>query len=187
MVRVLVDARVALSQPLDMRIPDGVLSPRTCVVAPAAMLPVWAVAGRSVRQSLRACQIPLLALRSAFYFTVMMFSIPGLGGRTAHPVARTLLAIMLCPFAACVGDCVALAIQALSFGEGGVLAYGANWFTMAFVLPFVGNTVYQLLCGPQRNEIASERAVCRCRSLCRIERSGGAGRGLAGDSASLIP
>ena len=40
---------------------------------------------------------------------------------------------------------VALAIQALFFGDGGVLAYGANCFNMAFVMPLVGYGVYRLL------------------------------------------
>jgi cobalt/nickel transport system permease protein len=40
---------------------------------------------------------------------------------------------------------VALLLQALIFGDGGVLAFGANCFNMAFVLPFVGYAVYSLL------------------------------------------
>jgi cobalt/nickel transport system permease protein len=138
-----------------MHIPDGVLSPATCAVAGAAMLPVWAVTGRCVRHSLGARQIPLLALGAAFCFTIMMFNIPALGGTTAHPVAGTLLAVMLGPCAACIGISVALAIQALFFGDGGILAYGANCFTMAFVLPFVGYTVYQLLAS--RTDLKSPR------------------------------
>jgi cobalt/nickel transport system permease protein len=36
----------------------------------------------------------------------------------------------------------ALLIQALFFGDGGVLAYGANAFNMAVVMPFVGYAIY---------------------------------------------
>lgn len=128
-----------------MHIPDSVLSPGTSAVCGVAMLPVWAIAARHVRQSLQTRQTPLLALGSAFCFTIMMFNIPALGGTTAHPVAGTLLAVLLGPWAAVIGISVALAIQALFFGDGGLLAFGANCFTMAFVLPFVGYTVYRLL------------------------------------------
>jgi cobalt/nickel transport system permease protein len=128
-----------------MHIPDSVLSPATSAVCGAAMLPVWAMAARQVRQRLQTRQTPLLALGSAFCFTVMMFNIPALGGTTAHPVAGTLLAVLLGPWAAVIGISVALAIQALFFGDGGLLAFGANCFTMAFVLPFVGYSVYRLL------------------------------------------
>lgn len=109
------------------------------------MVPVWVGAAARVRKELRTRQIPLLSLGAAFCFTVMMFNIPALGGTTAHPVAGTLLAVMLGPAAAIVGVSVALGIQALLFGDGGLLAYGANCFTMAFALPVVGYFTYSLL------------------------------------------
>ena len=114
-----------------MHIPDSVLIPITCAAAGAAMAPVWSVAARRVRQTLGTRLMPLLALGAAFCFTIMMFNIPGLGGTTAHLVAGTLLAVMLGPWAACLGISVALLIQALFFGDGGLLAYGANCLTMA--------------------------------------------------------
>jgi cobalt/nickel transport system permease protein len=42
---------------------------------------------------------------------------------------------------------VALLIQALFFGDGGVLAFGANAFNMALVMPMVGYGVYRLVAG----------------------------------------
>src|SRR5258708_14969213 len=132
-----------------MHIPDSVLSPVTSAAVGVAMIPVWAIAARRVRQSLGTRQVPLLALGAAFCFTVMMFNIPALGGTTAHPVAGTLLAILLGPWAALIGISVSLAIQALFFGDGGIVAYGANCFTMAYLLPFVGYSVYRLLANRQ--------------------------------------
>lgn len=142
-----------------MHIPDSVLSPATSAVCGAAMLPVWAMAARQVRQRLQTRQAPLLALGAAFCFTIMMFNIPALGGTTAHPVAGTLLAVLLGPWAAVIGISVALAIQALFFGDGGLLAFGANCFTMAFVLPFVGYSVYRLL-SARLHSSAPARAFC---------------------------
>ena len=46
---------------------------------------------------------------------------------------------------------IALLIQALFFGDGGVLAFGANAFNMAFVMPFAGYGVYRLLAGRTRS------------------------------------
>lgn len=128
-----------------MHIPDGMLSPSTTAVITVAMLPVWTLAARKVRASLGMRQIPMLSLGAAFCFTVMMFNIPALGGTTAHPVGGTLLAVMFGPWAAVIGISVALAIQALFFGDGGLLTLGANCFTMAFALPFVGYSVYRLI------------------------------------------
>lgn len=128
-----------------MHIPDSMLSPSTCAACGVAMAPVWFAAASRVKRSLKTREVPLLALGAAFSFTIMMFNIPALGGTTAHPVAGTLLAVMLGPWAAVIGISVALAIQALFFGDGGVLAFGANCFTMAFALPLVGYAVYLLL------------------------------------------
>ncbi|CCW35363.1 cobalt ABC transporter, permease protein CbiQ [Chthonomonas calidirosea] len=142
-----------------MHIPDGVISPSTCAVMAATMAPVWVTAGKRVRKEIGLRQTPLLALGAAFSFTVMLFNVPAPGGTTAHPVAGTLLAVMLGPWAACIGVSVALAIQALLFGDGGILAYGANCFTMAFVLPFVGYFVYRLLAGRSPSN-SLWRAIC---------------------------
>ncbi len=128
-----------------MHIPDSMLSPSTCAVCGAAMVPVWITAAAHVRKSLKTREVPLLALGAAFCFTIMMFNIPALGGTTAHPVAGTLLAVLLGPWAAVIGISGALAIQALFFGDGGIFAFGANCFTMAFALPLVGYSVYLLL------------------------------------------
>ena len=38
-----------------------------------------------------------------------------------------------------------LLIQALLFGDGGILAFGANCFNMAFVLPFLGYFVFKFV------------------------------------------
>ena len=67
-----------------------------------------------------------------------MFNVPIPDGTTAHAVGAVLIAIVLGPWAAVIAVSIALAIQALFFGDGGVLAYGANCFNMAFVMPFVG-------------------------------------------------
>ncbi len=106
------------------------------------MVPVWITAAARVRAQLKTREAPLLALGAAFCFTIMMFNIPALGGTTAHPVAGTLLAILLGPAAAIIGVTVALAIQALFFGDGGIFAFGANCLTMAFILPMVGYWIY---------------------------------------------
>jgi len=68
----------------------------------------------------------------------MMFNVPIPGGTTGHAVGGVLAAILLGPWGACIVITVALVIQALLFGDGGITAIGANCFNMAFVLPFAG-------------------------------------------------
>lgn len=133
-----------------MHIPDNYLSPETCLVMGAAMVPVLAVSIRRVRKKVSAKSVPLIGVGAALSFLAMMFNVPVPGGTTAHAVGGTLLAIVLGPEAACLALSAALLIQALFFGDGGLLALGANLFNMAFVMPFTGYAIYRFLSGRMR-------------------------------------
>src|SRR5579862_266297 len=102
------------------------------------MIPSWTVAGRRVRKTVKSRYVPLLAIGAAYAFLVMMLNVPIPDGTTAHAVGAVLIAVILGPWAAVVAVSTALAIQALFFGDGGVLAYGINCFNMALVMPMVG-------------------------------------------------
>lgn len=128
-----------------MHIPDGYLGPATCGVFYAVMLPIWAVASKIVKRTLKARQVPVLAIGAAFSFVIMMFNVPIPGGSTGHAVGGVLVAILLGPWAACIAVTVALVVQALLFGDGGITAIGANCFNMAFILPFVGYYIYKAI------------------------------------------
>jgi len=128
-----------------VHIPDGYLSPQTCGAFGAAMVPVWTTAGRRVRRIVKNRYVPLVAIGAAYSFLVMMFNVPIPDGTTAHAVGAVLIAVVLGPWAAVIAVSIALLIQALFFGDGGVLAYGANAFNMAFVMPMVGYGVYWAL------------------------------------------
>jgi cobalt/nickel transport system permease protein len=128
-----------------MHIPDNYLSPATCAVMGAAMVPVWAVAVKKVTAEVEKAKVPLLGIGAAFSFLLMMFNVPLPGGTTGHAVGGTLLAVMLGPWSACISISIALLLQALLFGDGGILAFGANCFNMAFVIPFLGWFVYTFI------------------------------------------
>jgi cobalt/nickel transport system permease protein len=128
-----------------MHIPDGYLGPTTSGLFYVIMTPIWAAASKFVKKTLKASQVPLLAIGAAFSFVIMMFNVPIPGGSTGHAVGGVLVAILLGPWAACIAITVALVVQALLFGDGGITAIGANCFNMAFVLPFVGYYIYRAL------------------------------------------
>ena len=130
-----------------MHIPENYLSPVSCGVMGAAMVPVWVHAVRKVNKEIPKEKIPLLGAAAAFSFLGMMFNVPLPGGTTGHAVGGTLIALLFGPNAACLAVSVALLLQAVIFGDGGILAFGANCFNMAFVLPFVGYGIYRLLMG----------------------------------------
>ena len=130
-----------------MHIPDGYLGPQTYVVLDVVMIPIWIIAARKVKRTLKAKQIPLLALGAAFSFVIMMFNVPVIGGSTGHAVGATLIAIILGPWAAVIAISIALVIQAGLFGDGGITAIGANCLNMAVVAPFVGYYLFRLVAG----------------------------------------
>jgi cobalt/nickel transport system permease protein len=140
-----------------MHIPDGYLSPQTYLALDAVMVPIWVIAARKVKRTLKARQIPLLALGAAFAFVIMMFNVPVIGGSTGHAVGATLIAIILGPWAAVIAISIALVIQAGLFGDGGITAIGANCINMAVVTPFVGYYLFRLVAGDQPS--SSRRVV----------------------------
>ncbi len=136
-----------------MHIPDNYLSPSTCAVLGAVMLPVWGRAVKKVKEEVSKRKMPILGVCAAVSFLLMMFNVPVPGGTTAHAVGGVLIAILIGPYAACISVTIALLIQALFFGDGGILAFGANCFNMAFVMPFVGYYIYKFI----NNKVKSEK------------------------------
>ncbi len=136
-----------------MHIPDNYLSPVTCAALGVAMVPAWKKSITKVKEEIPKAKIPLLGIGAAFSFLLMMFNVPLPGGTTGHAVGGTLLAILMGPYAACISVTVALFIQALLFGDGGILAFAANCFNMAFVLPFLGYYIYKLV----KDSVKSEK------------------------------
>ncbi len=128
-----------------MHIPDGYLGPPTYLAAYAVCTPLWAIAARRLRQRLAGRRAPLLAISAAFSFLVMMFNVPLPGGTTGHAVGGVLIAIAVGPWGAMLALTIALTIQALLFGDGGITAIGANCLNMAFIMPFMGYGTYRLL------------------------------------------
>ncbi|MFO1428518.1 MAG: cobalt transporter CbiM [Candidatus Competibacteraceae bacterium] len=140
-----------------MHIPDGYLSLSTCAVTYAAAVPFWTVALRRVKRLLNTRLVPLLAVFSAFSFVIMMFNLPLPGGTTGHAVGVGIAAVVLGPWAAMLAISIALSIQAVFFGDGGITALGANCFNMAVVGSLVAYGVYRLIAG--RTAIDSPRRV----------------------------
>jgi len=130
-----------------VHIPDGYLSPSTCAALYAAAAPFWTVALRRLRAMVTTRSLPLLALFAAFSFVVQMFNIPLPGGTTGHAIGVAIAAIVLGPWGAIISISIAITIQALFFGDGGLTAIGANSFNMAIAGSFVAYASYRLLSG----------------------------------------
>src|SRR5712671_7362491 len=140
-----------------MHIPDGYLSPATCATLYSSAAPFWWVSLRRMRSRLHSRMVPLLSVFAAFSFIIMMFNLPLPGGTTGHAVGVGIAAIVLGPWAAILAISIALIIQALLFGDGGITAIGANCFNMAILGSLVAYGTYKVLSG--RAPLESPRRV----------------------------
>jgi len=126
-----------------MHIPDGYLSPVTCIIMFLVALPFWIIGIRKMREKLNARSVPLIALLSAFSFVIMMFNFPIPGGTTAHAIGATIAAIILGPEAATIVVSIALLIQAFSLAMEALLRLAptvSTWQSSCRILPlpFIG-------------------------------------------------
>jgi cobalt/nickel transport system permease protein len=140
-----------------MHIPDGYLSPSTCAVLYGGAGVSWYASLRRVKRTLNARMVPLIAVFAAFSFLVMMFNLPLPGGTTGHALGVTIAAIVLGPSGAIMALSIAIAIQALFFGDGGITALGANCFNMAIAGSLVAYFTYRLIAA--RAPLSSRRRV----------------------------
>ncbi len=126
----------------------------------AGAAPFWYVALRRLKRTFNARMIPLLSLMSAFCFVIMMFNLPVWGGTTAHAVGMGIASVILGPWASIVAISIALLIQAVFFGDGGITCYGANCFNMAIVGSLAAYAVYRAISG--RTAVSSPRRIAAC-------------------------
>lgn len=114
-----------------MHIPDGFLSTPVWAALDAAAAPCMALAVRRAQRTFDDDRIPLLGVMGAFVFAAQMINFPVGGGTSSHLLGGALLSFTLGPAAAAVVMTAILAIQALVFQDGGILALGANVLNMA--------------------------------------------------------
>jgi cobalt/nickel transport system permease protein len=122
-----------------------------------AAAPFWYIALQRVKRLLNTRLVPLLSVFAAFSFVIMMFNLPLPGGTTGHAVGMGIATVVLGPWASMLAISVALLIQALFFGDGGITAFGANCFNMAIVGSLTAYAVYRAIAG--RAAITAPRRV----------------------------
>lgn len=140
-----------------MHIPDGYLSPSTCATLYGGAVVGWYSALRRSKRMLLSRVVPLISVFAAFSFVVMMFNLPLPGGTTGHALGVTIAAIVLGPSGAILAMSIALTMQALFFGDGGISTLGANCVNMAIIGALVAYATYRLIAAGAA--ISSKRRV----------------------------
>src|SRR5689334_25233833 len=127
-----------------MHIPDNFLSPPVWAAMDVITLPSIGLLVRRAGRELQDTRVPLMGVMGAFVFAAQMINFPVGIGTSGHLVGGALLACTLGPAAASVVMSAILAIQALVFQDGGILALGANVVNMAIAGVLAGYLPYHL-------------------------------------------
>ena len=129
-----------------MHMADALLAPAVAATMFAASAVTVGASVKTLRKDETTAKLPTMAVTSALVFAGQMinYTIPGTGS-SGHLCGGMMLTALLGPQAGFLSMVVILAIQALFFADGGLLALGANCWNMAFYGCFVG---YYLLWRP---------------------------------------
>ena len=130
---------------LQMHAPDGFISVPLLVVLWVIDLAILAYAVRQTNRTMDERAIPLMGVMAAFIFAAQMFNFQVAGGTSGHLLGGVLAAALLGPWPATIVMTAVLAVQALIFQDGGILALGANLFNMAIVGTLGGYAIYRVL------------------------------------------
>ncbi|MCC6587745.1 MAG: energy-coupling factor ABC transporter permease [Bryobacterales bacterium] len=130
-----------------MHIPDGFLSTPVWAALDVASLPAIGFIARRAESGLKESAAPLLGVMGAFVFAAQMINFPVGVGTSGHLVGSALLTFTVGPAAAVVVMTAILAVQALMFQDGGLLALGANVFNMAVAGVAAAYLPYRYLAG----------------------------------------
>ena len=134
-----------LYAPVQMHIPDGFLSVFVSII-------LWIISAITVGYALRRVsadlgerQVPLMGVLAAAIFAGQMLNFTVIGGTSGHLMGAALATILLGPWAAILVMTCVVAVQALIFQDGGLLALGSNIFNMGIIGVAVAYMAYNTL------------------------------------------
>ncbi|GAB4166145.1 MAG: energy-coupling factor ABC transporter permease [Rhodocyclaceae bacterium] len=134
-----------------MHMADALLSPTVGVTLWAASGATLGWCARRIREARDERALPLMGVLGAFVFAAQMinFAIPATGS-SGHLGGGLLLSILLGPHAAFMVIASVLAVQAIFFADGGLLALGANLFNLGVLPCFVAYPLVYRMVVPER-------------------------------------
>jgi cobalt/nickel transport system permease protein len=140
----------------DMHIPNAVLDPRMAAATGVVGALGLAYGLRAIERRHGERAVVLMGSMSAFIFAAQMVNFPlGPLGVSGHLLGGTLAAVVLGPWAGAVVIAAVLIVQCLIFGDGGLLALGANFVNMGLIGSVIGYAIY----APIRRAIGGHRGI----------------------------
>lgn len=129
--------------PAPLHIPDGFLNLVVSLVCWVITVVLIGMAVSRTNRSLGEKQVPLMGIMAAFIFAAQMINFPVAGGTSGHLLGGALAAIVLGPWAGMLVMTAVIAVQALLFQDGGLLAMGANVLNMGLLTAAIGYGLYR--------------------------------------------
>ncbi|MFW9920822.1 MAG: energy-coupling factor ABC transporter permease [Candidatus Thorarchaeota archaeon] len=126
-----------------MHVPDGVLPFWMYVLFLVISIPILGYAVQRVNKRFNERLTPYMGVLAAVIFAAQLVNFP-VPPASGHLVGTTLLAVMLGPWAAMVIMALVLFVQAL-YADGGLLAFGLNFFNMGILGAVLGWSISLLL------------------------------------------
>lgn len=123
-----------------MHIPEGFIAAQTYIPIAIIDVLVWVVIARKISTIDEDRVLAFLALSTAFLLILTSIMIPLVGGTSIHLVGIGISVAVFGFYRASVILSIALGIQALFFGQGGVTTF----FVHAFAIAIVGTTVARM-------------------------------------------
>ena len=138
-------ATTPVAPPPQLHAPDGFLTLPVALAMWAVTLVVLAIAVRQTNRTLDDRAVPLLGVTAAFIFAAQMFNFQVIAGTSGHLLGGVLAAVLLGPWAGTLVMTCVVAVQALVFQDGGLVAMGANVVNMGVVGTLGGFALYRVV------------------------------------------
>lgn len=116
-----------------MHIPDGVMSPVVIIAGWLISIPFIALAFKKVDLKTDPSKLPRLAVVAAGIFVAQMLNFPIAGGTSGHLLGAAIAFVILGRWGAIIALTLVVLLQAIMFGDGGVLALGLNLLNMSVI------------------------------------------------------
>ncbi|MFH1093674.1 MAG: energy-coupling factor ABC transporter permease [Candidatus Omnitrophota bacterium] len=153
-----------------MHMADALISPAVGATMWAAAAGLIAYSSKKLKEAADDRKVPLMGVLGAFIFAAQMinFSIPATGS-SGHLGGGMILAILLGPYAAFLVMASVLIVQALFFGDGGLLALGCNIFNLGFLSCFVAYLLIYRKIGGDKATQGKIAAGCLAASIIGLQ------------------
>lgn len=141
-----------------MHVPDGVVPIWLLAILFLISIVFLGIAVRRINKRFDEKLVPYMGVLAAVIFAAQLVNFPIPPASSGHLVGSTLIAVMLGPWAGMVIIALVLFVQAL-YGDGGLLAFGLNFFNMGVVGCFTGWVIALLLFRAIKSLTDSKKAV----------------------------